>query len=365
MQNLYTSVLNLHSKSLNAKKLLFLNSDFLTETVESAHLLSERVRNGGRLIIAADTSCYHKASHLTEELLARYRKARSTVPAILIPQTTSPEKGIESFAKESDCVIFFCLDHDDKITTEVTNVCFKKNIPIIAAGTEQKVSRTACSLTIKDTEPLLRTSLLTLVLHLFCEPFEPEAPVLDDSFVKKYIQESIDAEESILVSEQYKNSLLTVCECIDTAVQKGSILTFFGNGGSAADAVEAVTLLQQCKKSSQQALPKALHLLDGSYLTCVINDMSFEEIFSRFIEGFDKDELTIVALTTSGNSKNILRAVKTAKIKGIQFIGISGKGGGLLKDEVPNTLIVESNSTNIVQEAHDVFLKAIYKHYSQ
>ena len=87
-------------------------------------------------------------------------------------------------------------------------------------------------------------------------------------------------------------------------------------------------------------------------MTCIVNDYGYEHIFSRQIEALGSKGDVLVGITTSGNSKNVLNAFEVAKNKGVRTIGLLGKGGGMAKDLVDESIIISSNSTARVQEMH-------------
>jgi D-sedoheptulose 7-phosphate isomerase len=124
-----------------------------------------------------------------------------------------------------------------------------------------------------------------------------------------------------------------------------------GNGGSMCDAMHFAEELTGRFRDDRKAVP-AMAISDPSHLSCVSNDYGYEFVFSRFLEGWGNEGDCLLAISTSGNSKNILRAVEYAKVNGIKTIGLLGKGGGQLKDMVDVPLIVPSSVSDRVQEVH-------------
>jgi D-sedoheptulose 7-phosphate isomerase len=131
-----------------------------------------------------------------------------------------------------------------------------------------------------------------------------------------------------------------------------------GNGGSAADAMHLAEELTVRFHKNRKALP-AMALLDPTVLTCAGNDFGYEQVFSRQIEAFGNPGDIFIALTSSGNSPNIVKAVETARSRGLLVAGFLGKDGGLLKGRCDIELLVPSSSTARVQEAHKLLFHTL------
>ena len=129
-------------------------------------------------------------------------------------------------------------------------------------------------------------------------------------------------------------------------------LLLCGNGGSAADAQHIAAELSGRFEMDRKALnAQALHV-NSSYLTAVANDYGFEDVYSRMIEASAKSGDVLIALSTSGNSKNVINAIKKANQMKMVTIGFSGNDGGNMKDLCKYNLIIPSDSTARIQEAH-------------
>jgi D-sedoheptulose 7-phosphate isomerase len=127
---------------------------------------------------------------------------------------------------------------------------------------------------------------------------------------------------------------------------------FCGNGGSAADAQHLAAEFSGRFYTDREALPaEALHC-NTSYITAVANDYSYDVIYSRMINGIGKPGDILIGLSTSGNSKNIVEAFKTAKTKSMITIGLTGESGGTMKHISDYLLNVPSNDTPRIQESH-------------
>lgn len=141
-------------------------------------------------------------------------------------------------------------------------------------------------------------------------------------------------------------------EMIATCFQKGNKIILAGNGGSLCDAMHFAEELTGYFRDKRKALP-AIVLSEPGHLTCVGNDVGFDYVFSRGVEAFGKKDDIFIALTTSGNSQNLVNAVLTAKKMGVKTICFLGKGGGKLKGHGDLEWIVEGFKTSDRnQEAH-------------
>ena len=135
----------------------------------------------------------------------------------------------------------------------------------------------------------------------------------------------------------------------------GKILTC-GNGGSAADALHMGEELVGRYDRDRRSLPAIALTAASTLLTCIPNDYSFEQVFSRQIEGLGRKGDVLVAFTTSGKSPNVIRAIQTAKKRGVTTVALLGKGGGPTKGLADYEIIVDSNRTARVQEAHTLIM---------
>lgn len=138
---------------------------------------------------------------------------------------------------------------------------------------------------------------------------------------------------------------------VDTLKSGGKII-FAGNGGSAADAQHLTAEFIGRFKRERPSLPSIALTVDSSILTCIGNDYGFDSIFSRQIQGIGNMNDTFVAITTSGNSANIINAVREANRRGIKTLCLTGKDGGKIKGLADIDIIVPSNVTARIQETH-------------
>lgn len=170
--------------------------------------------------------------------------------------------------------------------------------------------------------------------------------------IKEIIEKSIAVKASILNDSK----LLTAIElCVDKmydALKDGRKILFCGNGGSAADAQHLAAEFSGRFYQDRKALPaEALHV-NTSYLTAVANDYSFDVVYSRLVDGIGNEGDILVGISTSGKSKNIIKALETANSKGLLTIAMTGENGGKMKNVCDILLNVPSNDTPRIQESH-------------
>ncbi len=143
-----------------------------------------------------------------------------------------------------------------------------------------------------------------------------------------------------------------VAGVIAATFRAGGKVILAGNGGSLCDAAHFAEELTGQFRRKRPALP-AIALTEPGHLTCVANDMGFEEVFARGIEAYGKRGDLFVGLTTSGNSPNMVRAFEEAKARGLAAVSFLGKGGGALKGVADYELLIEGfNTSDRIQEAH-------------
>src|SRR6187401_1417977 len=170
--------------------------------------------------------------------------------------------------------------------------------------------------------------------------------------IKKILQSSIDVKQQVLRNEELIATIEKVVAVIVKAFKNGKHVYFCGNGGSAADAQHLAAEFSGRFYLDRKALPaEALHC-NTSYLTAVANDYSFDVIYSRIIEGIGQEGDVLIGLSTSGNSKNIIRAFETAKGMKIITVGFTGESGGGLRSSSDYLINIPSTDTPRIQESH-------------
>lgn len=165
-----------------------------------------------------------------------------------------------------------------------------------------------------------------------------------------------ELEESIVTTKKMIQSLpdeiiTAVSVILDSYKAKGKIF-LIGNGGSAADAQHIAAEFMGRFKLERNGLPAIALTTDTSIITALSNDYGYEMVFSRQLEALSNGGDVLIAITTSGTSTNILKAVDVARLKNIKVIGLTGGNGGELKNVADITIIVPSNNTPRIQEAH-------------
>lgn len=146
---------------------------------------------------------------------------------------------------------------------------------------------------------------------------------------------------------------------VRTALEKGRKILICGNGGSAADSQHMAAEFVGRFVKERQSLPALALTVDTSLLTAVGNDYGFDCVFSRQVEGLGQEGDVLIAISTSGNSANVVKAVKTAKEKGIYVIALTGENGGILAKESDLCLAVPSQITARIQEMHIMIIHMI------
>jgi D-sedoheptulose 7-phosphate isomerase len=172
---------------------------------------------------------------------------------------------------------------------------------------------------------------------------------------QKYIQDQLNdsAETKKKMFDACAGDILKAVDAIIKAYNNAGKVLLCGNGGSAADSQHIATeLVIRMTKHDRRALPAIALTTDSSMLTAGGNDIGFDNIFSRQVEGLGNSGDVLIAISTSGKSENVNRAVKEAKKKGMTVVGFLGKGGGPSKDLVDIPIIIPSDDTQRIQEGH-------------
>jgi len=169
--------------------------------------------------------------------------------------------------------------------------------------------------------------------------------IIDQAF-----SEHIDALKETHIS--IAHNIEIAADIIAKSLTSGGTIFWCGNGGSAADSQHIAAEFVGRFKKDRRPLRSIALTTDSSVLTCVANDYSYEEIFSRQLNALGRDGDVLVAITTSGKSKNIKKVLIQARNMGIKTIGLLGKKGGECKDYSDVSLIVPSDITARIQETH-------------
>ncbi|PKL89347.1 MAG: phosphoheptose isomerase [Ignavibacteriae bacterium HGW-Ignavibacteriae-2] len=171
-------------------------------------------------------------------------------------------------------------------------------------------------------------------------------------FIISSLQESSKVKLEIL--DKCSDDILKSLEIAVESIENGHKILFCGNGGSAADAQHLSTelVIRLSHDIKRPAIPALSLTTDTSLLTAGGNDIGFDNVFARSVEGLGNKGDVLIAISTSGNSENVLRAVNKAKEKGIKSIGFLGGNGGKLKNLVDVSIIIPSTNVQRIQEGH-------------
>jgi D-sedoheptulose 7-phosphate isomerase len=151
---------------------------------------------------------------------------------------------------------------------------------------------------------------------------------------------------------QQAGLIARAADTITDSLRSGGKVMFCGNGGSAADSQHLAAELMGRYKQDRAPLPALALTVDTSALTAIANDYGYEDIFARQLMGLGHKGDVLFALSTSGNSNNVLAALKTARDTGIHTIGLTGEDGGKMKSACDICICVPSRETNHIQEMH-------------
>mgnify|MGYP001581393434 FL=1 len=176
------------------------------------------------------------------------------------------------------------------------------------------------------------------------------------NLIKSMIKESAETKGSVQeLSPQIEKSV----QLIINALKNNKKILIAGNGGSAAMSSHIAAEFVGRYKIERRGLPAIALASDLAAITAIGNDFGFDKIFERQIETLGKEGDVFIALSTSGNSKNLIKAVEAAKKLNVHVIGLLGKDGGKLKNTSSVEIVVPSNNTPRIQEAHLMILHII------
>ena len=173
-----------------------------------------------------------------------------------------------------------------------------------------------------------------------------------NQFLQSSVSEALVSFNLMAHDAHFKNLLDTALERCLKAYQKNRKILIAGNGGSAADAQHFAGELVSRFYFDRPALSAIALTTDSSILTAIGNDYGYEDIFSRQVQAHGKAGDVFIAISTSGNSLNILKAIDTAKKQGLTVIGLTGRSGGKMKELCDICLCAPADSTPRIQECH-------------
>ena len=170
--------------------------------------------------------------------------------------------------------------------------------------------------------------------------------------ISDILNESFNNLQKIINDKGLITEIEIVTKKVIQAFKHGNKLLLCGNGGSASDAQHiAAELSGRFNKERKPLYAEALHV-NSSYMTAVSNDYGFEYTYSRMLEAIGKKGDILIALSTSGNSENVVNAVKMANSLDMLSVGMSGATGGKIKELCQHNIIIPSSNTARIQEAH-------------
>jgi D-sedoheptulose 7-phosphate isomerase len=173
---------------------------------------------------------------------------------------------------------------------------------------------------------------------------------------RKFIIDSLNesAETKLKIKDQLMDDILKAVDLLSKCYTSGNKLLLCGNGGSAADCQHIATelMIRLSHHIHRPALPAIALTTDTSNLTAGGNDIGFENVFARNVEGLGIKGDVLLAISTSGNSPNVIKAIEMAHKKGMKVIGFLGGNGGKLKAIVDLPITIPSSNVQRIQEAH-------------
>jgi D-sedoheptulose 7-phosphate isomerase len=177
------------------------------------------------------------------------------------------------------------------------------------------------------------------------------------------LEKQIHALEAALVGLRAQHEVIDEAAAMVVAcLRRGGKLLICGNGGSAAEAQHFAGEIIGRYRSDRLPLPAVALSADGPVTSCIVNDFGWDSVFARQVAGLGRPDDLLVALSTSGNSPNILAALAQADRMGMQSLALLGKGGGQAKGLATVEIIVPSDSTATVQECHLLLIHTFCEH---
>lgn len=170
--------------------------------------------------------------------------------------------------------------------------------------------------------------------------------------VRDRIRRSLDAKQKLLLDAGFQNLTVQVALRIVDSLRSGGKVLFFGNGGSAADAQHLAAEFTGRYLRERPTLPAVALGVNPSSATAIGNDYGFDLLFARELDALGKHGDVAVGISTSGNSRNVIRALEMAKLKSIYTVALAGASGGMLKNVADCTLCIPSEETPLIQECH-------------
>jgi D-sedoheptulose 7-phosphate isomerase len=181
-----------------------------------------------------------------------------------------------------------------------------------------------------------------------------DTTVKEYRIMKESVTNELDNHINIIksLSKNLSDTIVNTSKIIIDCYKNGGKVILIGNGGSAADSQHIAAELVGKFKLDRKSLPAIALTTNTSIFTALANDYGYDTVFSRQLESLANDKDVLIAISTSGNSPNILRAVDTAKSKNIKVVGMTGRDGGKLKNMADILINIPSDDTPRIQEGH-------------
>ncbi len=175
--------------------------------------------------------------------------------------------------------------------------------------------------------------------------------------IKKQFEEAQTVLETFIKNEENFSKIEQAGKLMCDAINAGNKIISCGNGGSMSDAMHFAEELSGRYRGDRKSIA-AISISDPTHITCVGNDYGFDFIFSRFVEGVGNAGDVLLAISTSGNSKNVIEAAKAAKAKGMKVVGLTGKDGGALAALCD--VEIRAPHANFADRAQEIHIKIIH-----
>jgi len=177
--------------------------------------------------------------------------------------------------------------------------------------------------------------------------------------VTPYAHSLHDALETFRALDSLEPAVVAAADAVLRCLQAGGKLLFCGNGGSAADSAHIATEFTCRFNGDRRPYPGISLTADGGLLTAIGNDYAFQDVFSRQVRAYGREGDILIALTTSGKSRNVLSAIEEARRLGMKTIALLGKGGGFTKGSADIEIMVPGTVTARIQEAQKFLLHVL------
>lgn len=180
---------------------------------------------------------------------------------------------------------------------------------------------------------------------------------MNSSIAEKNFRESKEILEKFISDTANFQLIDNAAQLMANAIKSGNKIISCGNGGSMCDAMHFAEELSGRFRDNRRALP-AIAIADASHITCVGNDFGFDKIFSRFVEAIGNKGDVLLAISTSGNSANVIEAIHAAKQKGMSVVGLTGKDGG--KMATLCDVEIRAPHSSYADRAQEIHIKIIH-----